>query len=253
VTTTIDPRIRERRIEVQREAGRRRLRITLLVVFALVTVGLVYLLVESPLLDVDHVRVNGVQHVDPEQVIDAAHVDLGAPLLRVDEGSVRARIEQLPWVEHADVDTELPGTLRITVRERVPVAYARRDDAHVAVLDARGYVITELPAPLDGLVEVRGAAKIPPIRGTLKPAGAAGVVQAVPPELAARVSAVDVRGDGVALVLATGGEVRLCAADDLDAKGAAALAVIARLGPTPFAYIDVCVPASPVAGGVPGA
>ena len=55
------------------------------------------------------------------------------------------------------------------------------------------------------------------------------------------------------LALSTGGEVRLCSPGDLAAKGAAAVAVIARLGTTPFAYIDVCVPSSPVAGGVPDA
>jgi cell division protein FtsQ len=253
MTATIDPRIRERRIEVQREAGRKRLRITLLVVFALVAVGLVYLTVESPALDVDHVRVKGVQNADTAQVLDAAHVAIGAPLLRVDKGAVRARIEALPWVEKADVASKLPGTLSITVHERVPVAYARRDDAHVAVLDANGHVITDLPAPLAGLVEVRGVAKVPAAGGTLQPSGAAGVVLALPPELAARVGAIDVSDDAVKLVLSAGGEVRLCTPADLAAKGAAALAVIDRLGATPAAYIDVCVPSSPVAGGVPGA
>jgi hypothetical protein len=47
--------------------------------------------------------------------------------------------------------------------------------------------------------------------------------------------------------------VRLCAPVDLEAKGASALAVLQRMGATPFAYLDVCVPQSPVAGGVPGA
>ena len=34
-----------------------------------------------------------------------------------------------------------------------------------------------------------------------------------------------------------------------DAKAAAALAVLDRIGPSPFAYVDVRVPQSPVAGG----
>jgi cell division protein FtsQ len=258
VTATIDPRIRERRVEVQREAGRRRLRITLLAVFALVAVGCGYLLVQSPVLDVDHVRVTGVQQLAPQQVIETAGVERGAALLRVDTGAVRGRLEQLPWVERADVDAKLPGTLRITIHERVPVAYVRRDDATVVVLDAAGFAIADLPAPLAGLVEVRGAQRVPPVAGTLAPFGAAGVVQALPAELAGRVAVIQLSGDqlgggDVALALHGGGEVRLCAPVDLEAKGASALAVLQRLGATPFAYLDVCVPQSPVVGGVPGA
>jgi cell division septal protein FtsQ len=259
MTATIDPRIRERRVEVQRAAGRRRLRITLLVVFALVALGCVYLLVHSPLLDVDHVRVEGVQQLGAQEVIDTAAVDRGAPLLRVDTGAVRDRLEQLPWVARADVDAQLPGTLRITVHERVPAAYARRDETTVVLFDASGFAISDVPAPPAGLVEVRGAPQIPPVGGTLAPLGTAGVVQALPAELASRVAAIQVSGDGrvgsetVALVLHGGGEVRLCAPVDLEAKGASALAVLQRMGAMPFAYLDVCVPQSPVAGGVPGA
>ena len=57
----IDPRIRDRRIEVIREAGRRRLRVTLVIASAIVVVGLAYLTVRSPLLDVDHIQVTGSQ------------------------------------------------------------------------------------------------------------------------------------------------------------------------------------------------
>jgi cell division protein FtsQ len=252
MTATIDPRIQERRIEVQREAGRRRLRITLLVMLVFVVVGLAYLVVHSPLLDVDHVRVTGADHGDPNQVISVAEVETGEPLLRVDTGAVQARVEEIPWIERAEVDKRYPGTLQITVHERVPVAYVRRDDATVTVLDANGFAITDLPSPPAGLFEVRDAEKVPPVGGTLEPANAAGVVRALPPALATRVVAIDLGGDGVALVLDTGGEVRLCAPVDLEAKGAAAVAVLERLGATPFAYVDVCVPQSPIAGGTGG-
>ena len=152
MTTTIDPRIRERRIEVKREAGRKRLRVLLGAIVAFVAVGTVYLTVESPLLDVDHVRVTGVQHLDSATVASAAGVQIGAPLLRVDTGAVAARVERLPWVASATVSRALPGTLRITVTERVPVAWVRRDDAHLALLAADGTAIAYTDAPPTGLV-----------------------------------------------------------------------------------------------------
>ena len=170
MTTTIDPRIRERRIEVKREAGRKRLRVLLGAIVAFVAVGTVYLAVESPLLDVDHVRITGVQHLDAATVASAASVRPGAPLLRVDTGAVAARVERLPWVASATVSRALPGTLRITVTERVPVAWVRRDDAHVALLAVDGTVIADTDAPPAGLVEVRGTPRVPAPGARLTPA-----------------------------------------------------------------------------------
>src|SRR6476620_5690143 len=97
----IDPRIRERRIEVIREAGRRRLRITLVVASAIIVIGLAYLTIRSPLLDLDHVRVTGAQRESASAVQAAAKLHLGDPLLFVNTGAVERRIEQLPWVERA--------------------------------------------------------------------------------------------------------------------------------------------------------
>jgi cell division septal protein FtsQ len=247
MTTTIDPRFRERRIEVQREAGRKRLRYLLAIAALVVPLGLAFVAVESPLLDVDHVRIEGVKTIDPVAVEQAAGLETGAALLRVDTGAVAARIERLPWIADAEVSRGLPGTLRIAVTERAAVAYMRRDDAHVALVASDGTVIADSTAPPPGAIEVRGAADVPAAGARLEPGGAAGAAGAMPPELAARIGAVDVTDDAVTLVLHDGGTVRLCNTTDLEAKGAAALAVLQRLGDRGFEYVDVCVPQSPVA------
>jgi cell division protein FtsQ len=245
VTATIDPRIRERRIEVKREAGRKRLRAMLIVLCIVLTLGTAYLIVESPMLDVDHVRITGLTHLQPADVQRAAGVDLGSPLLRVETGKVQARVEQLPWVEHSDVSLRVPGTLRIAIQERVPVAYARRDPSHAVLLDATGLVLANFDTRIDGLIEIRGMRRVPAIGRRLAPANAPGVVARLPQGLAARVGAVDI-ARGVTLVLSSGGEVRLCTPEDVTAKGAAAEAVMAQLGDQRFTYIDVCVPSAPV-------
>jgi hypothetical protein len=82
----------------------------------------------------------------------------------------------------------------------------------------------------------------------LSPPAAAGVLGALPPDLAARVGVVALHDGGdVALGLRAGGEVRLCGLDDLAAKGAAALAVLERVAPASVDYVNVCVPDAPVA------
>ena len=91
VRPPIDPRIRERRIEVIREAGRRRLRVTLVVTSTIVALGVVYLGVHSPLLNVDHVRVTGAHQETTAQIVRAAGVAQGAALLFVDTGRIAGR------------------------------------------------------------------------------------------------------------------------------------------------------------------
>src|SRR5436305_8102764 len=123
--TRIDPRLRQRRIEVQRELGRRRLRILIAITALVGTVGLLFLAVHSPFLDIDSVRVTGTQHVTAAQVDAAAGVHHRDPLLLADTGAIARKVETLPWIAHATVTRQWPGTLHITVREYAPSAFVR--------------------------------------------------------------------------------------------------------------------------------
>ena len=240
----IDPRIRERRIEVIREAGRRRLRITIVVASTIIVVGLAYLAVRSPLLDVDHIRVGGARRESASAIRAAARVNLGDPLLFVDQGAVARRVERLPWVEHARVHRDMPGTLTITVTEYVPTSYVRASDGRVALVASTGRVIAlgrRVPA---AAVEIRGVRVVPPVGSLLSPPESADVMRQLPARLRARVGAIDVGVD--ALELRGGGQVRLGTLDHLRAKGVAALAVLDYRGATPFTYIDVSVWQAPV-------
>ena len=78
------------------------------------------------MLDVDRVRVTGTQHVTVAQVLAASGVHVHDHLLFVDTGAAARRIEQMPWVERASVQRDLPGTLKITIDEYTPAAFVRR-------------------------------------------------------------------------------------------------------------------------------
>ena len=247
-TTTpvgIDPRIRERRIEVQRQAGRRRLRVLLVVSSIVSAVGLVFLTITSPVLDVDHISVAGTQNLTVAQVRAASGVHPHDHLLFIDTGAVARRIERLSWVEHASVHRDLPGTLKITVSEYTPAVYVRVAGG-VMLVAASGHVIAPAKAAPPHGVEVRGVRQPPAAGGLLAPPDAAGVVPRLPGALRGLVVAIDVSGNGLALDLARGGEIRLGNASDLDAKAASAQAVLAHLGSACFSYIDVSTPPRPV-------
>lgn len=240
----INPRIRERRIEVIRQAGRRRLRVLLVVSIVLSTAGLAFLAVTSPMLDVDRITVTGAQHVTAAQVRAASGVRMHDHLLFVDLGKATRRLEQLPWVRTATVRRDLPGTLRISVSEYTPVAYVRVPGG-VVLLAANGHAIDRAKTPPAHTVEIRGVRRPPAAGELLAPPDAAGVVAQLPTALAQRVGAVDVSGDGIALDVVGNGEIRLGDSSDLAAKGASALAVLGHIGAAHYSYIDVSTPDRP--------
>jgi cell division protein FtsQ len=241
----IDPRIRERRIEVIREAGRRRLRITLVVASTIIVIGLTFLAIRSPLFDLDHVRVTGARRESASDVQAAARLHHGDPLLFIDTGAVARRIEQLPWVERAVVHRDFPGTLSIAITEYVPTSYVRRSDGSAVLIASNGRAVAlARTAPATG-VEIRTVGLPPAVGSLVSPPEAADVVRRLPDRLAALVRAIDV-GDPFALELASGGQVRLGTLDHLRAKGVAALGVIDHLAGQPFDYIDVSAPQAPV-------
>ena len=258
----IDPRIRERRIEVLREAGRRRLRVTLVIASAIVVIGLAYLAVHSPLLDLDHIRVTGSQREPVSEILNATHVRNGAALVLVNTGAIARRVERLPWVAHARVRRDLPGTLRIEVTEYVPTAFVRVSPSKVALVASTGRVIAfsrSVPPHALKVVGERAAS----VGSRLVPRGVADVLGQLPPHLASRVRAVDVGGASVVLDLrgappagsacrAVAGvvpgyqQIRLGTLGSLPGKGIAALSVLNQLGSRPFTYVDVSVPLTPV-------
>ena len=54
-------------------------------------------------------------------------------------------MERIPWVEHATVMRILPNELRVSVRERIPVAFVRVGD-QIKLVDAAGVILDMSPA-----------------------------------------------------------------------------------------------------------
>jgi cell division protein FtsQ len=244
----VDPRMRSRRIEVQRDAGRRRLRRVLAVVGTLTALAAAYGLTRSPLLDVDHVRVTGGEHTDAAAVAMTSGVGRGAAMVSLDTGAVARRVEELPWVRTALVERRWPGTVRITITERTPTAILPVDDTHTALVDATGRVLsvvdagTPLPPGLPTLADVRGR---PAAGDTLsaRARDALAVAQAASEALPGTVTEISTDLDAT---LISGGRVRFGTADDLDDKIVAVETVLTDVDVACLDVLDVRVPRSPV-------
>jgi cell division protein FtsQ len=247
----VDPRMRSRRIEVQRGAGRRRLRRALTAVGTLAVLAAAYVAVHSPLLDVDHVRVSGGEHTDPAAVAVASGVPRGAPLVTLDTGAVARRVEALPWVRTARVERRWPGTIGIAISERRPAATMPAGEGRTALVDATGRVLAVVDAGTagaalpPGLPAVTGAGGHPQAGDTLGPRArrAVEVARAVGESLPGTVTEVSTDLDAT---LVSGGKVRFGSVDDLDEKIVAVETVLTDVDVACLKVLDVRVPGSPI-------
>ncbi len=121
--------------ETSRARGARRSRVYTLgfqiavMVFAVVVIGLmlrhafIRAFVESEHFTLSRVEVVTNGRLERPQVMSATGVREGANLLKFDLIGIREKALGLPQVEAASVERILPDALRITLRERIPVAW----------------------------------------------------------------------------------------------------------------------------------
>ncbi len=152
----IDPRLRQRRIEVRREEGRRRLRRLLIAVGVLAALALVWAFTYSSFLDVDHVVVSGQAHTTEAEVRGAANIGRGQPMVYLDAAGAARRVEALPWVASASVHRSYPGTVHVDVVERVPAVAEPLQAGGFRLIDGEGHAIADTPALPSGVLLMTG-------------------------------------------------------------------------------------------------
>ena len=92
------------------------------VVVAIVGVGLGLILYFTPAMSARNIVVTGIGSVSREEVLDAARVRPGTPLLQINTNQIADRVAAIRRVASARVQRQYPSALRITVVERVPLA-----------------------------------------------------------------------------------------------------------------------------------
>jgi cell division protein FtsQ len=242
------PRIRERRVAVKRNEGRRRLRILVLAVTAVALVGAGYGATRSPLLDVDTVRVRGASETEVAAVLAASGLDRSPAMVDLDERAIERAIAALPWVASVDVVVDYPGTVEVTLLERTPIATLSAGEGVWALVDIEGRVLQHIAEPVGELTRVEA----PPAGGpgtTVDESTRAALrlIDALPEVLAGRVPGVTVDATG-ALRLHLDGKipVELGRATDVEAKLVALATLVQKADLARVRIIDVRVPTAPV-------
>ena len=96
-----------------------------------------------------NVEVEGLVEVSREEIMAFAGVSEGSRALEIDVSQVRADVQRHPRVRHADVDVDLPSTIRIKVDERRAAAVVVLGKLYLA--DERGVVFKAVD-PEDELI-----------------------------------------------------------------------------------------------------
>jgi cell division protein FtsQ len=149
-------------------------------------------LLGSRLLVVRVISVRGAHLVPTGQVIAAADVPPGTPLIRVDPGQVAARVEAIRQVASVQVNKDWPDGLSITVHERVAVMAVRMSGGGYDLLDPDGVIVTSSaskPARLPLLVTSLPGGQL---RGDRGVAAIAQVLAGLPSWLSRQVARVSV-------------------------------------------------------------
>ncbi len=203
-TRGIEPRIRQRRIGVNRSRNRRRIWwLALAAVVVAVLIGVLALL-GSSLFAVEEVTVTGAVYTDQE-ALDAVIDDLtGTAVLLVDSAAVEAQLEAIPWVEDARVTASFPNSASIEIRERTPVAAMMGADGLARVIDVDGRVLALVDGQPVALVWIDGPDTLDVGPGQFASIGyssAASLVTKLTPDIRTRVESMLVTPDGADLVL----------------------------------------------------
>ncbi|MHB1488146.1 MAG: cell division protein FtsQ/DivIB [Acidimicrobiales bacterium] len=248
----IDPRIRQRRIEVARSAGRRRLHILSWTTGTVAAIVTSLIVLHSPLVGVSHIRISGASHVSDATIRSVSGISAHEPMIDISAGAVDKRLERVAWIGTVHTVRQWPSTVRIDVVERVPVAKLPARAGQWSVVDATGRVLAITANPEPGVATVAGIDQMPGLGASLSSAAGPALAVAsalksdVPASVLAQITAIDqVAGGDVELHLAFGALADLGGVDQLKEKLQALSTVLARVSLAGVKAIDVSVPQAP--------
>jgi cell division protein FtsQ len=202
---------------------------------------------KTPLFDVRDVRVLGVARISPEEIVDLARVAEGSNLLLMSTDQVASSVRSNPWVAEVRVRRELPSTIVVQVRERVPVGWVPGPEGGGVVLAEDGTVVARRARPRAlvtvGRMEIlpEPGDRVPELRPQLR------VVGSLPPHLRGEVARASLQGGEVVLRLRAGPRVLYGRPEGLPAKRAALESLLRWVEQQGIeaAYLDLRAPGTP--------
>lgn len=198
------------------------------VVIAVVGVGLGLVLYFTPAMSARNIVVTGLSVVTREEVLDAARVRPGTPLLQINTNQVADRVATIRRVASARVQRQYPSALRVTIVERVPVVVKDFPDGpHLFDRDGVDFATAPPPPALPYLDVASPGPTDPATKAALE------VLMALRPEVAGQVGRI--AAPSVASITLTLGDGRVViwgTTDRTDEKAEKLAALLTQPGKT---------------------
>ena len=193
-----------------------------------VAVGMGLLLYFTPIMSARDVVITGLGAVPQEEVVAAAAVQPGTPLLQIDTDAIAERVATIRRVASARVQREYPSTMRITVVERAPVVVKDYPDGpHLFDRDGVDFATAPPPPNLPYLDADNPGPSDPPTKAAL------AVMTALRPEVAGQVGRIAAPSvAAITLTLADGRVVVWGTTDRTEEKAMKLAALLTQPGRT---------------------
>lgn len=197
-------------------------------VLSVVAVGLGLILYFTPVMSARSIIVIGTGAVTRDDVLDAAQVRIGTPLLQINTDQVADRVAAIRRVASTRVQRQYPSALRITIVERVPVVVKDFPDGpHLYDRDGVDFATAPPPPALPYIDVDNPGPTDPATRAALE------VLLALRPEVVAQVGRIAAPSvASITLTLADGRTVIWGTTDRTDEKAEKLAALLTQPGRT---------------------
>lgn len=205
---------------------RRQKRLSLIKSIFFVLLALVsgYILLRSPLFELQHIQVKGNNTLVEEKILAAADMGIGENIFKLDLELVSSNLKLVPMIKEAEVYRSLPGTVIINVQERRPVGLLATGEGFIEV-DGEGVYLQKAGAGTPGLPVITGVRGNIPGLGHIVEADGLGdalsLIRELPAEIITGLSEIHISGDGQLIIYTIEGlQCRLGSATNIKEKAA---------------------------------
>lgn len=114
-----------------------------------------YILLRSPLFEIQRIVVQGHKQLAAEQVRTVAGISAGLNIFKLDRAAAAANLKAIPLVKEAQVTRALPSTVLITITERSPVGLLPAENDFIEI-DGEGIFLKYAGAGAPGIPIITG-------------------------------------------------------------------------------------------------